>query len=622
MSDTETRLTETRFSVLGVLSVTRDGVPLALGPLKQRQVLALLLCRANSHVPMEVLVDVLWPEAPPRTARKNIQVYVSALRRLLEGPGEPPRLTHRSGGYLLRVARGELDALRLRDLARAGREAAAAGDFAAAGLRFRQARELRTGAPLADVRCSPALATEADRLDEHCLALYEDWAEAELEQGNARAIVESLGDAVERHPLRERLRAARMRALAQSGRQAEALASYESYRQLLARELGLAPSAALERAYREVLEAPEADVPQRGALGGQFTGRPGARTPLGRTAAGIAALPPVLLPPDTADFTGRTELCRELLAAVASDATRSVMLLGPAGVGKTALAVHVAHRLREEFPDGRLMVRLRADDGSPRPWHAVLRELLAAAGLGWRPDADPLHAASAWRLWLADRKVLLVLDDAPDDQAVRALLPGGGSSAALVTSRLPLAPLTSARRVEVPPFTAAEARELLGRVIGMGRVRTDWAAADRIVHAVGLLPLAVRVCGLKLAVLRHMPLADYAARLADPAAVLPELTLGSLSVRDRLAPALRDLTTADRATLHRLAALPLNTVFTLSDAADALSAPPDRALHAVESLIATGLLASPSGEVSAHAALYEFAPLTHALAREALAEQG
>ncbi|MDH6579914.1 BTAD domain-containing putative transcriptional regulator [Kitasatospora sp. MAP5-34] len=591
--ETEPPSGRVRFSVLGPLVVEAGGRSVRLGSLKQRQVLALLLCRANSPVSVDLLTDTLWQGEPPRTARKNLQVYMSGLRKLLGDETGHDRLGHHLSGYQLQVAPDELDVVRFEALARAGRAAAARGESALAARLLGQALDLRRGQPLLGLCCSEPLQAEAERLDARYLAAYEDWAEAQLELGDVQAVTDGIGELVERHPLRERLQAARMSALHRSGRRTEALSAYDVLRQLLARELGLAPSPPLEALYRSILQ--DGPQPFRGSAPGS-----------GRT----------LLPPDAADFTGHRAQVRELTEALRGGRGQVAVLVGPAGVGKTALATHVAHRLREDFPDGRLLVNLRSDDGTPRGWTSVLAELLQVTGLTGRVPELPGQAAAVWRGWLADRRVLLVLDDAPDESAVRALLPGSWAGAAIVTSRTQLAGLAPVHRVEVPPYSDEEALELLGRIIGGDRVRSDPDAARQIVAASGLLPLAVRVSGLRLAVLRHLPLAEYAARLADPGTVLDELAVGDIAVRPRLETGWRDLTEAGRRALLRLGRLPLALPFTLQDAAAALGCGLSAALRELEFLIDTGAVTSPAAEVTAHAVLYALPRLTQVYARE------
>src|SRR5579871_5807130 len=204
-------------------------VELDAGPFKQRLLLGLLLCRCNSVVLVEQLIDTLWWDGPPRTAHKNIQVYISHLRKLLAADGRPSRLRYRPPGYQLVLTPAEVDALRFEDLSRAGRLALRRGDARAAAASMRQALGLWRGPALADLQLSPTLREEATRLDDRRLSVYEDWFEA------------------------ERLRSHQLTALYRGGRQAEALAEYDNHRQLLAAELGLDPSPALRRLYQNIL---------------------------------------------------------------------------------------------------------------------------------------------------------------------------------------------------------------------------------------------------------------------------------------------------------------------------------------------------------------------------------
>ncbi|WP_233436155.1 AfsR/SARP family transcriptional regulator [Streptomyces anulatus] len=602
------------FSLLGPLTARLDGRELPLGPRKQRLVLATLLARPNTPVPVDVLTDAVWPDDPPRTARKNLQVYVSAARALLGPAGDDgrDRLVHGCGGYLLRIAEGELDTLRFGSLARAGRAEAGRGDLRSAARLLREALDLWEGPPLNDLRDSAGVAEEADRLEARCLTVYEDWAETEIELGRAAVAVDGLRDLVERHPLRERLRAAWMNSLHQSGRQAEALAVYDDYRQLMARELGLEPSPAMAALYRSMLGR----------------GR-GARRP----AAAREAVSAVALPAPTGAFTGRRDELRGLLDVLGGGEERVVVVSGPAGAGKSALAVRAAHLLADRFPDGRVQVRVRREDGTARGRAEVLAELgrlcgvtagaAAAPSEGGRTDgghggtgAASGALADAWQEWLDRHRALVVLDDVPDEASVRGLLPRSGKCSVLVTARCQLAGLAPVHRIALPALADGEALELLGKLIGAGRLRTDPGAALRIVRACGSLPLAVEVSGMRLAVLRHLPLAEYAARLEDPSAALDELVAGDISVRHRIASGWQDLVDGDRWVLGRLAGLAEDGGFTLDRATEALGCGERAAIRAVESLIGAGAVTSPAGEVTAHAALYEVPRLFGLYARE------
>ncbi|WP_338498212.1 BTAD domain-containing putative transcriptional regulator [Streptomyces sp. SJL17-4] len=606
-----------RFSVLGPLTVHRGERELPLGPLKQRMVLATLLGAVNSPVSVDALTEAVWPEEPPRTARKNIQVYVSALRALFgqddRDARDRPRLTHTGGGYVLRVTEEELDLLTFRSLVRAaeGRPPQAAARL------LRQALDLWRGPPLGDdLRQSPTLAEEAERLRLRHVTAYESWAEAELELGRAPAVVEGLRDLVERHPLRERLRSALMCALSASGRQPEALAVHDDYRQLLARELGLEPSGAMAARYRAILAGDT-----RAAGAGTAGGPPGARP---------AAVPQaaVLLPPDLVDFTGHGEELHDVLdllegdhgdggaggaggVAGAGEAGHVVLLSGPAGAGKTTLAVRAAHLLGSRFPEGRLCVSLRDADGRTRSLSAVLAEL------GERTGRTGLSTPEAWREWLARHQVLVILDDVPEERAVRALLPCGGQGRVLLTARGQLGGLAPVHRITVPPLDTAEAVQLLAGLVGPRRVRADREAALRIVRACGGSPLAVRVSGMRLAVLRHVPLREFADRLTDPTGALDELTAGDVSVRQRLAHGWETLPEERGRDAGRLAAGTGDGPFGLTEAAEALGCDERHAMRVVEALIDAGMVTSPGGEVTAHAAQYDMPHLIRLYARGA-----
>ncbi|GAB3125546.1 hypothetical protein GCM10027160_48340 [Streptomyces calidiresistens] len=584
--------------MLGPLAAEYDGRPLALGPLKQRLVLATLLFRPGGAVSVDALAEAVWNDRPPRTARKNLQVYVSALRRVLAPAGE--RLVQAPGGYMLRIAESELDVSRLSALARAGRRAANDGDFRRAAELLGQARKLWNGPALPELASSEVIREEAERLAFRHLTLCEDWAESALEAGQVNEVVEVTAELVERHPLRERLRAAQMNALHRTGRHSEALAAYDDLRQRLSHELGLSPSAALETLYESLLLAHE----------------PEPRTV--RSHVGIPSRPRVVLPVALRDFTGRVADVARLRENVVAGTTGVVV--GPAGVGKTALAVHAAHGLAEEYPEGRLLVRLRQTDGAPRDPALIVAELLAYAGLTTdRPAGlgDPDLEAALWRGWLADRRVLLILDDAPDEASVRPLLPDIGPSTAIVTARTQLGGIASAHRVPLDHFTATEALDLLALVIGHRRVNGERPAAQRIVAACGLLPFAVRAAAQKLAVLRHLSLEEYADRLAAPGAVLDELTVGDLDVRGRAADAWRDLNDRHRLLLTALCVLPLGSTFRMEQAAEALKCAPQETRRALEAMIEAGALGLPEAADRSRTAGYTLPYLLHRYAREA-----
>lgn len=570
--------------ILGPLRVLDNGRPLDPGTRKQQILLAALLCHANNRVSFDDLVDALWDDRPPRTARKNVQVYVSALRRL-PGAGTGCRISHQNGGYVLHSEAEELDALRFARLARAG----AASDALA----------LWRGPALEGFRGIPLIDAAVQRLDGRFLGVFEDWMEAQTAAGRGATAVERAAEVAHRHPFRERLRMLEMTALCQAGRRAEALAVYDELRRALARELGLSPSPALTGFYRSLLCEPP-------LAGSRPPAAPAARPPSG----------PHLVPPDPPDFTGRDAATALLTDALAGHGRGLAVITGALGTGKTALAVHLAHRLGAHFPDGRYFVRLRGDDGRPRPVEEVLRHLLAAAGGPEPPPgADPRRA---WQAWLSGRRALVVLDDARREREVRPLLPEVGETAVLVTARPRLIGLDGAFRLSLASFSAEEAVEFLGRVIGTERVRADPASAARIVRVAGLLPLGIRLVADRLAFLRHVPLREYGARVTGTRRLLDELCGDDLAVRVRLAESIGDLPEAAHTAVLRLGVLP-GPLFTLEQAAAVLHRDPDAAVRVLENLMEASVLTVSEVEEATHTVRYEMPALMYAYARESAA---
>lgn len=600
------------FAVLGSLTLHTTAGELCLGPLKQRLLLAMLLCRPNSPVRVETLTDALWDGAAPRTARKNLQVYISALRRLLDDAGLTDRLALRPGGYVLGLADVELDSLRFQSLVRAGRRAAAHGELARAAALLRAALDLWQGPPLPELRCSRTVHDEAERLALRYPPVYEDWAETELRLGRPVRVAETVADLVELHPERERLRAAQMQALFRLGRQTEALAAYEELRQHLAAEFGLEPSPVLAAQYYSILTGTSAEPTGRV----QKPAEP-ARTPV----------PSLLLPRELPDFVGREQEVSGLLAALDTGPDnpgrcRLAVLTGPVGVGKTVTAVRVAHRLAARYPDGCLLVRMRDDNGRIRPLRLVLARLERAGGYAAGAPCTPTaeeepgaKRAAEWRAWLECSRALVVLDDAVDEAQVRPLVPTAGGSAVLVTACGQLAGLPGACRFHLGPLDTPDALRLLGEIIGAERLAADRLSAERIADATGGLPLALRVGGLKLAALRHLPLGEYAARLEHTPGLLDELSAGDLAVRPQLADYWRGLATARQSALARLCMLPADG-FTLDRAAVALGCELFAARADLESLMDAGAIAVPDHEVTSHRAWYQLPRVLWAYARE------
>ncbi|MGN9844148.1 BTAD domain-containing putative transcriptional regulator [Nonomuraea sp. H19] len=548
------------FAILGPLEARRDAVQLDVGSFKRRMLLAALLVRINNVVSVSSLIEAAWGDAPPRTAHKNLQVYVAALRKDL---GLRDDLLYVPPGYRLRLSAHQLDMLRFTELVKSGRRALRGADTRTARRLLREALDLWRGDPLPDLAHVPLIAAEVARLTDLRLTAFEDWVEAELDLGHHALVVDVLTEWVRENPFRERLRRCQMLALYRCGRQTEAFAEFESLRQALTRELGLRPSPVLERLYQAILRGDEDLEPPRLE---------------NDTVAHMS-----MLPRDLADFAGRGQQIQDILDAFeAGKLNPPVVLFGPVGSGKTSLAVHVAHRLRARFRDGQVFVGLRDASGEERRAADVVAEVLRMTGFGGDLPVSPEERVAAYRAWLAERRVLLVLDDAASPAQVRSLIPGTGDSGVIVTSRRRLDAVESAYHVAVGAFDQSQALELLRGLIGDRRVAADPAAVRRMLTAAGFLPMAIRLAGARLAARPDLPLSDFAARLADDRLLLDELTVGDRSLRACAASLERDLDPSTHLALRRLGSALPDEQFTLGDAATLLG--PDVAQSALDAL--------------------------------------
>jgi DNA-binding SARP family transcriptional activator len=594
------------FRILGSLLVSVDGRPVEVSAPKQRTVLGLLLCRANTLVPVSTFVQTLWDDRPPPTAHKNVQVYVSGLRKAIGAS-----VRYQSPGYVLQVEPAALDALRLRDLARAGRSALRDGALPKALGLLDQARRLWHGPVLPDLVSAPSLAAEAERLRELHLAVFEDWAEAKLAIGHHRELLDDLDDLVSRHPFRERLRHTQMLALHRSGRRSEALAVYDALRQHLARDLGLEPSPVLERLWRDILAGdPRLDAAVTGRL-------PAPPVALTRSTVTDRSR----LPRDPAHFIGRDDETATLLDWLGADEPgRSATISGPTGVGKTTLAVHCARRLGGRYPGGRVLMPLRHPDGTARNPDEVIDDLRRWFGRGNPPRPEPAAGPAGPPSWAPDGPpTLVILDDAVTEEQVRPVLETAGDCAVVVTGRRHLGGLHHAKHIALEPLSDADAVRLLGQLIGDDRITAEPDAAGRLVAACDRLPLAVHIAGAKLAALRHLGLAPYADRLSDERRVLAELAVGDTEIRPRLRAAYRDLTGDERTAALVLGRLP-RPVFTTTIAATALGVDEPVAETAIERLISAGLVEAYLTDVAGHAdpraVRYRLPSLTRAFVRD------
>ena len=498
------------FTVLGPLRVLRDGEPVSLGAKKQRTVLALLIARANLAVGLDDLIDEVWPADPPESAVANVRTYAANLRREFAAD-----VLRRSGdGYQLTVGPAASDALVFDDLRQRAGDARAGGDLAGCVRMLEDAGRLWRGSALAGIAVGARLRAYASALDEAHLAAIEELAEVRVDLGAAAAALPALRELVTAHPLRERAQALLMRALHQQGDVAAALRVYTDARAALVEQLGVEPGPALRSAQREILTATTVEAPP-------------AASPAPSVGAAPEPVTPAQLPGDLPAFTGRAGQLRQLDEALATfrNAGASAVLIttiaGTAGVGKTALAVHWAHRVRDTFPDGQLYVNLRGFDPSGPPLGAAeaLHGFLDALGVApERVPRDLAERAALYRSLLTDRRLLVLLDNARDAEQVRPLLPGTPSCLAVITGRGDLTGLVvteGALPVMLDVLPPHEANALLVRRIGARRLAAEPEAAEEIVTRCARLPLALAVVAARAALRADLSLTDIATELRE-----------------------------------------------------------------------------------------------------------
>jgi DNA-binding SARP family transcriptional activator/tetratricopeptide (TPR) repeat protein len=532
------------FRLLGEVEAVRDGRRLDLGRRRERCLLGLLLLDVGKVIPVDRLLDLLWDGDPPQTALKQLRVNVSRIRRRLGTDGTDDtgdtglRILTRGSGYVALTGLDNIDVHRFRHgLERAQKLIDPAERVAVLG----PILALWRGPALADVATSLLRERVTANLDELHLTAVELHLEAQLACGQHREVISELVDLVTRHPLRQRLVGLLMLALYRDRRQPEALDTYHRLSTRLADELGLDPDPQTRRLHEAILRADQAldlghdsDPPtglrpatqdtQTAAPDGRAHAKNGA-APNGRPAAPQREprwVRPAQLPLDVYGFTGRGgEIARldAILAAAGEQPTAVIIsaLSGTAGVGKTALAVHWAHRVAGRFPDGQLYVNLRGFDpgGSLMSPADAIRGFLDALEVS--PQRIPTGLAAQvglYRSLLANRRVLIVLDNARDAEQVRPLLPGAPGCLVVVTSRNQLSGLVvaeSAHPLTVDLLSTAEAHDLLTRRLGRARVAAEPYTVDDIIGRCARLPLALSIVASRAAAHPGFPL----ARLAD-----------------------------------------------------------------------------------------------------------
>lgn len=581
-----------KFQLLGPVDLYQCGQARPLGGPRQRAVLVALLLHANEEVATNKLLELVWSDVPS-SARSNLRTYLTRLRRILRLPGEPEsRLQTRRGGHMVTVQPGELDVATFTDLAARGEQSA---DALAACRYFERALGTWHGRALENVALGPMLEAEATQLEARRERVYEQYLQAKLSLGQHAELLPELRAQLLRNPLWERPASMLMVALDRSGQRSEALTVFRRMRKLLIEELGVEPSAELRELHRRLLAGEDsgsavgrpsvstakrdkravtdtvtstARPPERETRGaGKALRRVSRRRHRARTAdhshrapfADRAADSPAQLPVDLPTFSGRSAELAELLGGE-SRRNRSIIAIdGMAGVGKTTLAVHAAHLLAAQFPDGQLFLDLHGHTQGVRPLdpHEALDQLLRLFGVPTNQFPATEVRASMYRSLLAHRKMLVVLDNAQSEAQVSPLLPGAGASRTIVTSRKRLTGLRHAHPLSVDVLPPAEAVTLFGSICTPARlVGQPPELVEEIVELCGRLPLAIWIAAGRLRNRRFWTPVDLRERLIDQQQRLTELHFGEHGVAAAFNLSLADLEPVERQVITALGLYP------------------------------------------------------------------
>ncbi|MFE2292902.1 BTAD domain-containing putative transcriptional regulator [Streptomyces sp. NPDC059452] len=592
---------------MGPLLVQTDEGPLRINGRRQASVLAMLVLHADRVVSVDTLVDAVWPDSPPATARNQIAICVATLRKTFKQAGVCDLLITSPPGYLLAKGEHRIDVQEFLERAESGREAARQGRAEEACSLFAEALSIWRGAAL-DETPGSRLEAEATRLEQARLTLIEERAELMLQLGRHRALTGELTELVARHPLREQCREHLMLALYRSGQRAAALDVFLGGRRLLTEELGIEPGPGLRQLHDLILR----DSPE-------LTRPPAKAAPTADTQT-----TPAQLPAGVMAFTGRqgemASLDRLLKEPYDRCTPALATIVGVGGVGKTALAVHWASQVADQFPDGQFFADLRGYDEEQAPVSpaAVLDRFLRALGIGApQIPADPDERASLFRSLLSTRKTLIVLDNVRSFEQLRPLLPGGGRSVVLATSRESLGDLTgdyTALRIRLRMLEAAEATALLIKLAGADRFGSDPVAVEQLGALCDRLPLALRIAGAKLAAKPSLSVRSLVERLRDHRSRLDVLSPGEGGVRAGFRLTYRDLP-PEAALMYRRLGLLRTADFAAWAGAAVLDTSVWHAEELIDQLVDAQLL-EVADAAPGPAARYRFQDLLRLFARE------
>lgn len=521
-----------RFNILGSLEGWCGERRLRLGSPTHERVLVTLLLEPGRMVPVSRLIAAAWDDEPPQTASHQVRKAVAALRTRI--PDGASVIVTDGAGYRAMLGEHQLDLHEFGQWARQARQAVAAGRSAEAVGHLRACLDLWRGPVLAGAGGAVINAASA-ALEERHMAIAEQYFELQLELGQSAELIAPLRELVTAHPLRETLRGRLMLALYRAGRQAEALEEFGRMRALLVEELGIDPGAELTRLYEAILrDSPEVAprVPQSVAE------RAAHLAPAAFLQPSEPA--PCTLPYDLPDFTGREQELARILAvgrAPASGSTRILGIDGMGGSGKSALAVHAAHLLTADYPDGQLFVDLRGFSPGEKAHEpgTVLHSLLRAVGVPDDRIPDDLERRTTlWRTVSAQRKMLLLLDNAADAAQIRPLLPASEDCLALLTGRVRMLDLDGAEWLCLGLLSAEDSATLLTRTLGADRTTAEPEATARLARLCGGLPLALRITTARLRNRPRWTVQYLVDRLADETRRLRELSAGERSVEATL----------------------------------------------------------------------------------------
>jgi DNA-binding SARP family transcriptional activator len=644
-----------RFRYLGNVEFRTEHEWCSVSGSRPRTLFALLMVNIGRLVPVERLIAELWPDGPPASAPALIRGYVLQLRKAL-GDFDRTIITTRPTGYELGRPAEPVDAAQFETLAAKGLAELDRDDPRQAEIILGEALSLWRGTPFLDVASTPSLNAEASRLVEFRLLVAEAHVEARLQLGKHAEVVRDLRALLRENPLREGSWAQLMRAFYTAGHRADALEAYRRARAVLTEELGLDPGSQLQALHQMILTdatpPPGADPePADGAKAATqlIPAAPAAKAPAPPSApassnrassnpalsnpapsegadamapdarpAGSAAVsaeagsgddgerePMGTLPNEifrgNALFAGREkDLARIEALLLDKDGPQVVVIDGVGGVGKSELAIHLAHRLADRFPDGLCHVHLQGGDGNPQqPLEPVdiLARLLRSLGVApIEVPGDVAEAAARFRSLTAHRRMLFVLDNAWNETQVRPLLPAR-SCGVLVTSRRAL-PTLGGVGYHLEAMPEHDSLAMLAGLVMPERIAGEPDQALRIVRLCGRLPLALRIAGARLALRPHWPLRFFADKLASEQHRLDELKIDDLAVRTSFAISCQDLESVpsgrEPVRVFRFLGVPRWSVITVPVAAALTALPPRRCEDALERLLDARLLESPS----------------------------